>query len=257
MLGHHHAFLALVTAGAALGGTISPGSGVPLTVEQITARMAETEDQKRTNLQEYSAVRTYVLRNSHMKQDAEMLVRVSYRKGTGKTFQVMEAKGVEGTGKRVFQHLLDSEKEGSAKDNQDRSRLNAKNYDFTLIGTATEGGRRCYVLALHPKAKTKYLFYGKAWIDAEDFALVKLEGHPAANLSFWVGKPLVVQTWQKFGEFWMAAENRSLAQSRLLGSSELTVRNADYDFRPIPLSLADRCVNPKPAQGQADHFGLR
>src|SRR5205807_5316245 len=125
MHGHYQAFfMALLGTGAALGGTVAPSSGVPLSIEQITARLAQTEEQKRTNLQEYSVMRKYVLRNSHMKQDAEMLVRVSYHKGTGKTFQVMEAKGVEGTSKRVFQHLLDSEKEGSAKDNQDRSRLN-------------------------------------------------------------------------------------------------------------------------------------
>lgn len=230
--------LAFLFSGAALAGTVAPIPGISPSVEQITARLAQTEDQKRTNLKEYSALRKYVLRNPHMKQDAEMLVRISYRKGTGKTFQVMEAQGVEGTSKRVFQHLLDSEKEGNAKDNLDRSRLNAKNYDFSLIGTASEGGRRCYVLALRAKAKSKYLVNGKAWIDAEEFAVVKMEGHPAANLSFWAGKPLIVQTWQKFGDFWMVAETRSLAQSRLLGSSELTIRNLEYDFGAISESIA-------------------
>jgi hypothetical protein len=241
---------ALASTSYAAAGTIPSTTGVPLTVEQITSRLHQTEDQKRTNLQEYSVTRKYVLHNPHMKQDAEMLVRVSYRKGTGKTFQVLEAKGVEGMSKRVFQNLIDGEKEGSHKENVDRSRLNERNYDFELLGTEIEGGRRCYVLALHPKSKTKYLVNGKAWIDAEDFALVKIEGHPAANLSFWAGKPYVVQTWQKCGDFWMAAENRSMAQSMLIGSTELTVRNSDYEFggssgNPIALGQG-HAVKPGP-----------
>src|SRR5205807_6732994 len=147
MHGHYQAFfMALLGTGAALGGTVAPSSGVPLSIEQITARLAQTEDQKRTNLQEYSVVRKYVLRNAHMKQDAEMLVRVSYRKGTGKTFQVLEAKGVEGMSKRVFQHLIDGEKEGSRTENQDRSLFNERNYRFELQGAEMEAGRRCYVL---------------------------------------------------------------------------------------------------------------
>lgn len=215
--------LTLICSGLAAAGTIPVG----LTADQIADRMIQADEQKRANLPEFTATRKYILRNSHMKHDAEMVVRISYHRGTGKTFQVLESEGVEGLSKRVFQHLLDAEKDTAR---QTRGRLNNKNYDFEALGMETVDGRPCYVLALHPKAKTKDLINGKVWVDAGDFAVTKLEGHPAANLSFWVGKPFISQTWQKTGDFWMAALNQSHADSHIFGASELTVETSGYRF---------------------------
>ncbi len=36
-----------------------------------------------------------------------------------------------------------------------------------------------YVLNLLPKTKNKYLYRGKIWVDAKDFAVVRIEGEPA------------------------------------------------------------------------------
>jgi len=46
-------------------------------------------------------------------------------------------------------------------------------------------GRTAYVLNVKPKGKEKYLFQGLIWVDAEDYALVRAEGSPAKNPSFW------------------------------------------------------------------------
>ncbi|MGI8742149.1 MAG: hypothetical protein ACR2NN_06190 [Bryobacteraceae bacterium] len=244
--------LVVLCSSLAAAGTIPSG----LTVDQIANRMISADEQKRANLPEYSVTRKYVLRNVHMKRDAEMLVRVSYSKGEGKTFQVLESSGVEGMSKRVFQHLLDAEKDASR---QTRGRLNNQNYHFELLGTETVDGRRCYILALHPKVKTKDVFNGKVWVDADDFAVTKLEGHPAANLSFWVGKPLISQTWQKTGEYWMAAQNRSHSDSMIFGASDLTVENTGYEIKPASQTgsraqsaTADPAVASLPSSHRSD-----
>ena len=48
----------------------------------------------------------------------------------------------------------------------------------------TSGVYHCYVPRATPKRVDKYLFPGKVWIDSQDLAVVRIEGHPAANLSF-------------------------------------------------------------------------
>lgn len=245
--------LTILCSGVAVGGTIPSG----LTVDQIANRMIQAEQQKRANLPEFCVTRKYVLRNPHMKRDAEMVVKVSYRKGEGKTFQILESNGVEGMCKRVFQHLLDAEKDASR---QTRGRFNTENYDFEFLGMDTLNGRRCYTLALHPKVKTKDVINGQAWVDADDFAVVKLEGHPAANLSFWVGKPFISQTWQKTGEYWMAAQNRSHSESRVFGPSDLIVDNTGYQFKPAApagshalAATEDPAVASLPPLHRSDH----
>ena len=45
--------------------------------------------------------------------------------------------------------------------------------------------RPVYVIQVLPKREDKYLFEGRIWIDAEDFAVVRVEGKPAKNPSFW------------------------------------------------------------------------
>jgi len=37
-----------------------------------------------------------------------------------------------------------------------------------------------------PRSKDKYLFEGKLWIDVKDYSVVRIEGHPAKKLSFWI-----------------------------------------------------------------------
>jgi hypothetical protein len=86
------------------------------------------------------------------------------------------------------------------------------------------------LLGLHPRKKSRFLVQGKAWVDAECFALLKVEGHPAASLSFWVGKPLVTQEFQKYGDFWMSCHNHTLSDSFLLGKSELTIEYGHYEL---------------------------
>ena len=223
--------------GGLIASSIPGSSTVPLPLDAITARMAQADDQRHASLPDFVATRTYVLRNTRMDRDAEMVVRVTYNRSQGKTFQILEATGVEGISKKVFQHLIDAEKEASKTDNRARGSIRPQNYNFELLGNDIQDGRRCYVLGLRPKMKSKYLFVGKAWVDAQDFAVAKLEGRPAANISFWVGKPLITQTWRKTGEFWMPAVNNSRSESRILGASELTVQNSGYQFGATTAAL--------------------
>ena len=224
---HRTGTLSLLCWLAASGAAPPQPEPVALTAEQIVCRATRAEDRRRELVVEYSVTRRYLLHNPRMKNDAEMLVRVDYRKRQGKVFQVLESDGAEGISRRVFDKLLAGEAEGSHKNNVDRN-LNSQNYEVRLVGQEGCQGRTCYVVELVAKTKSKYLLNGKAWIDAEDFAVVRMEGRPAASLSFWVGKPYIVQEFEKVGDFWMASRNVSRSETRLLGTSDLTIESSGY-----------------------------
>ncbi|MBV8819424.1 MAG: hypothetical protein JO022_13785 [Acidobacteriaceae bacterium] len=224
-------------------GTITPDrvviaatvhSGAVLTdVEEISSRLVRADAEKRLNLEEYSVVRKYVLRNSRMNHDAVLTVKFNFQKGKGKWFEVVDSQGAEGMSRRVLERVIEAEVEAATPGRQENSRLTPDHYDFTLVGMESLRGRPCYVLALHPKMKSKYLLVGKAWIDAHDFAPVRVEGWSAASMSFFVGKAYIVQDFVKVGDFYMASYNQSKADSRLLGKSDLTIEYSDYEMKTI------------------------
>ena len=221
-LARHIAVIGLCFAGAsALAAAES--------VDQIIERMNRAEDQRRSHLHEFWGSRKYVLKNDRWNKNAEMQVEVQYKQGQGKTFQMLAATGSEDIQNRVFKKLIDTESEASRdRSDADPSRLSPENYKFQLIGTEERNGRQAYVIELHPRKKSKFLIEGKAWVDAQDYALARLEGRPASNISFWVGRPYIVQNFAKVGEQWMASSNHSTAESRLFGKTELHIEYSRY-----------------------------
>ena len=205
---------------------------------EIAAKITQADSQRDANLRGYSVVRKYKLHNSHLKEDAIMTVRLSYVKGQGKSFEVVDLQNAEGMSRRVLQKIIDSEAQASSQ-TQDPLDVTSDNYKFHVTGVEDLDGRRCYVVSLTPKLKSKYLVQGKAWIDTSDFGIVRIEGRPAASLSFWVGKPYIVQQFQKVGQFWMASHCRSESQSFLLGSSVLTIEYSGYDVNNPDIRVAE------------------
>lgn len=213
----------------------------------VAARITNTELRRVSNLHDYSVVRTYSLRNTHLKQDAVMTVRMSYSKGQGKSFEIVALKNAEGMSRKVLERLIQTEAETSRKPSHDELNVGKENYKFHVTGTGVLNGRRCYIVELTPKRRSKYLIQGKAWVDTNEFALVRVEGRPAASLSFWVGKPYIVQDFDKVGSFWMASHNRSESQSFLLGSSVLTIDYSQYQVNPETQVAQTVVSSPKAA----------
>ena len=72
------------------------------------------------------------------------------------------------------------------------------------------GPYHCFVARAIPKRRDKYLFEGKVWIDADDFAVVRTEGHPAKKLSFWIQRADFVRQYQKIDNFWLWKKRNDL-----------------------------------------------
>lgn len=236
-------FAVTIAAGAAATAATSqndcrPAEALP-SDEEIAAKISDADQQRDSGLNDYSVIRKYNLHNSHLKNDAEMTVRLSYHKGQGKSFEVLDLQNAEGMSKKVLQRLIDSEAEASRERHKDQLDITKANYNFHVTGVESHNGRRCYVVNLIPKRKSKYLVQGKAFVDVEDYGILRVEGRPSASLSFWVGKPYIVLEFHKVGQFWMAAHNRSESQSMVLGASVLTIDYSGYTLNAGDIKVAD------------------
>ena len=65
-------------------------------------------------------------------------------------------------------------------------------------------------------------------MDAEDFAVTRIEAAPAKNPSFWTKETKIEQVYTKVGDFWLPASNRSTSAIRLGGQANFTIDYQNY-----------------------------
>ena len=88
--------------------------------------------------------------------------------------------------------------------------------------------RAAYVLEIRPKRSEKYLFQGRIWVDAEDYALARAEGKPAKKPSFWTKSIHFVQIYQRCGPFWFPLSTQSVTEAHVFGTTDLSIEYFDY-----------------------------
>jgi outer membrane lipoprotein-sorting protein len=198
--------------------------------DAVVAKMMQFDAQRQSELTGYTATRRYVAVNKQRR--AEMLVRVECASDGAKQFTILTEEGSSSIRKHVFQKLLSEESEASHRGTRNSTRLTPDNYDFQIVGQETLETGPAYVLEASPRTPNKYLIDGKIWVDANDYSIVRIEGQPASNPSFWVRNVHFVHTYQKVGQFWFASSTDTTSQIRIFGDSELTIENTDYKLNP-------------------------
>lgn len=199
-----------------------------LTAEEIVARMAAHDLARQNSTGGYAGMRRYVLENQKFQKRAEMLVQVQGDGDGTKHFEVVSEDGWKPAHKHVFHKMLESETETSRPEMRARSKLIPENYDFALVGTEQVSGRAAYVLEVHPKRSEKYLFEGRIWVDAEDYALARAEGKPAKKPSFWTKNIRFVQIYRKCGPFWFPLSTQSVTEAHIFGITDVSIEYFDY-----------------------------
>jgi len=199
-----------------------------LTGDDIIRKMLERNRLRNEQLQRYSAARTYEIRNLEGKLAAQAVVRVDYEAPDKKTFNKTSEKGSGIVRHLVFDRLIQSEGETSAGREHHNSAITTVNYTFLFVGAEEAGPFHCFVLEATPKRKDKYLFEGKIWIDAEDFAIVKIAGHPAKKPSFWINRADFVRQYQRIDGFWLPCRDETSVEVRMYGRRVFTVDHQQY-----------------------------
>jgi outer membrane lipoprotein-sorting protein len=225
--------LSAVTIASAQTGDLLPSA------EAVVAKMMQFDGQRQSELTGYTATRHYAAVNKS--RHAEMLVRVTCDSSGAKQFTILSEAGSGSIRKHVFHKLLSEETEASRRGTRTSTRLIPDNYNFQMVGQETIETGPAYLLSVVPKTQNKYLIDGKIWVDANDYSIVRIEGQPARNPSFWVRSVHFVHTYQKVGSFWFASSTHTTSEIRIFGDSELTIENSDYALNPpINHTEADR-----------------
>ena len=214
--------------GALIDGALQPARG-DATAEQIFAELMRRNELRNAALRSYTVQRSYAVTDPKGKVHAQKTVRLDYRAPDTKSFITISEKGSPVVRHLVLNRLMESETEAASGKSHRDSTISAANYTFALLGEQDLGGNHCFVVQATPKRSDKYLFDGKVWIDAQDYAVVQIVGHPAKKLSFWVDKADFVRRYQKIGDFWLPLKDETSVHVRLYGTKILTIDHERYN----------------------------
>lgn len=216
------------TISIALVSTLAAFAAELPSTDDVVAKFVEHDSLRRASISGYSVTTRYHLENKSRR--ADMLVRWTRLPNGVKQFEILSEEGDGGVRSHVFHKLVEAEVEASRATEQERTWMTPSNYSFQLTGKDSVNGREAYVVALTPKADAKYLTRGRIWIDAQDYAVIQIEGSPGRNVSFWTKSVKFVQTFEKNGDFWFVASNHSLTDAKIFGLAELTIQYFYYRF---------------------------
>ena len=199
-----------------------------VTADQLFVLMTARNERRSAALRDYAVSRTYEVVDLKGKVHAEEIGRMEYRAPDKKTFVVSSESGSALVRHLALKPLIASEIEAAAGKQHHDSSITPANYTLQLLGEQQVGTYRCYVAQATPKRRDKYLFEGRIWIDTGDYAIVRIEGHPAKKLSFWIEQADFVRQYEKIGEFWLSRRDETFVHVRLYGKKVLTIDHRDY-----------------------------
>ena len=210
----------------------------------------ERHDQMQAKtLESYHALRHYEIeyRSVFKNITAKMEVELEYDAATGKNFRIVSQSGSHTLCEKVLKRALDSEKDAS----QDRGAhaLSPANYKFQLLGSETLNGRPSYVLQVDPISGNPYLYRGKIWVDAADYAVSRMEVQPAKNPSFWISQTLIHQTNSRIGSYWLPRQNQSETKVRIGGKAVMTIDYGPYQISQPQSPQSVNNAGVEPAKG--------
>jgi len=211
----------------------------PPPVADIVQQLVARNQERARLLGPYTSLREYHLQYvgfPHAAQ-ASLVVDVTCESNTSIQFHVISESGSHFLANRILKRLLKAEQDA------DRERgdngLTPANYNFTLERTETDKGRKLYVLQVDPWHAKALLYRGTIWVDAQDYAVVKIDAEPARSPSFWIRNTEIHHTYQKIGDFWLPQQDRSQTRVRLGGSALLTIKYQQYRLSSAALPSPD------------------
>jgi Outer membrane lipoprotein-sorting protein len=222
-----------------------------LSADEVIAKLIDRNAQRDKLGAGYAGSRRYVLENERLNKRAEMLVSVKCDPDGRKHFEVVSEEGWKSANKRVVHKMLESETETSQPQIRPTTSLAPENYRFQVLGKDSLDARPVYVIQVVPKREDKYLFEGRIWVDAEEFAVVRIEGKPAKNPSFWTHSIHFVQQYHKSGGFWFPLSTESVTDARIVGKTEVTI--SYFDYQPNSAAESSLSANSVMDQIGANH----
>ena len=199
-----------------------------ITSEQLFIELNAHNELRKSALLDYTVLRTYQVIDLKGKVHAQEIGQMEFRAPDQKKFVVTSETGSGLIRRMALNQLISSEIDAAAGKQHHDSAISPANYSLNLLGEQQVGPYRCFVAEAVPRRKDKYLFEGTIWIDVDDYAIVRIEGHPAKKPSFWIERADFVRQYQKIDGFWLPEKDRTFVQVRLYGKKVLTIDHQNY-----------------------------
>jgi outer membrane lipoprotein-sorting protein len=244
MISYHRPFPVLVSAILLALPSFAAAENSPaapaLTAPEIVQKLMAANLRRSHVLRGYQGKRTYHLTYNGIfgRHQADMEVEVTYTAPDKKEFRVISKSGSSLLINRVLMRMLHSESEAQEENNRKELEVNSENYNFSLEQLQHSPEGDFYVLDVTPKGKSRYLYRGKIWVDAHDFAVARMEGEPQKSFSFWANHTEVKYRWGSHDGFWLPTHTESTSQVRMGGNIDLTIDYSDYQVNS-GISLAN------------------
>lgn len=194
----------------------------------IAAKMAAHNRMRERTLHNYAANRVYKVENKRVNKSAMVKTTMVFVQPDEKLFEVHSYSGMGFLRKGVLNRLIETERENSRANLKAKVAMSAENYDFEYLRSEMVNDRLQYVVRARARRKDKLLFNGTIWVDAEDFAVTRIEGRPAKNPSFWTRKVEFIQEYEKQGPYWFPARNTSVTQVFIFGRTTTEIEHTNY-----------------------------
>ncbi len=166
---------------------------------------------------------------------ADMTVKTTYRRETGKSYEVVSQGGSAIIRRLGLDPILDSERDINRPENVEFSWITSENYEMTLKpGTEMQDGRECLVLSINPRRKAPNLIVGTLWVDAKDYTIVRLEGVASKAPSIFAGATHMMRQYAMVDGFSMATHARAESTTFLYGKTVVKIDYSNYDIEVRP-----------------------
>jgi hypothetical protein len=168
---------------------------------------------------------------------AQMTVRTTYRKGLGKSYEVLSQSGSALIRKFGLLPLLDNEKTINLPGNVERSWFTSANYEMSLKpgGIQIINGRNCFALKITPKWKAPNTIAGTLWVDAKDYSIVQIDGVASQNPSILAGITHMMRQYANVKGYPMSTRARAESNSAFFGKTVVTIEYGDYELQLVPV----------------------
>jgi hypothetical protein len=197
-------------------------------VQGIDASVATRDE----NLTSYTVTEHYsVFRNQDkVHPAAEMTVKTTYQKDSGKSYIVLNESGSELILKQVLGRVLDSERAATQPANRANALITSANYTLHVKGREVVDGRNCIELSIAPRRSAQYLFQGDLWVDAQDYSIVQLAGVTAKSPTVLAGPTQVSRQYATIEGLPMATHAIATSGSWLLGQTTIDIEYTGYQM---------------------------
>jgi hypothetical protein len=221
-------FAPLQNAPAQTSSRSSPQSLFDLS--QIVNNLVKSNAERAQALRSDRSQRTYTLvfKGFSSELQASMVADLAYRSPGTKTFTIVSTQGSKMLVNRVLKRLLKEEESAERPINKKRIRLDLENYRFSDLHYEPAANGCSYSVSVEPIVPSKYVYRGRIWINDPDFAVCRIEVHPAKGPSFWIKQTEISETYAKHGKFWLPERNTSISQIRFGGHATLTIDYGNY-----------------------------